>query len=142
MSETFLNFSSESDCEGESIESAVQSEGSISSEKSELSSIDSRTTLRIPEIQVKLEDSEINKYPSVMLHSRCRAAAIASFKAFNDRHNQVEESKYSMELLSADATEKILTFEETLEFTDGQLTALWKKIFCRNSKAHGDTGNT
>ena len=63
-----------------------------------------------------------------MLQSRCRAAALASFEAFNERNHILGGSQCSMELLSADATEKILTFEETLQLTDDHLYALWKKI--------------
>ena len=123
MDETF-HFSSESDNGSESMKNAIQSEGSVSNEKSE----ESNTNFRIPDIQVKVEDPEINEYSPDLLQSRCRAAALASFEAFNERNHILGGSQCSMELLSADATEKILTFEETLQLTDDHLYALWKKI--------------
>ena len=63
-----------------------------------------------------------------MLQSRCRAAALASFEAFTERNNKKAEPEKNMDLLKADAYEKILTFEKTVELTENHLSNFERKV--------------
>ena len=106
-------------------ESANQSVQSLVNEKSE----ETIVSTPFPDIQVKLEKSVWNSRTEVyMLQSRCRAAALASFEAFTSWNNRKMEPEKDLDLRIADASEKILTFEKTLELTENHLSNLERKV--------------
>ena len=106
-------------------ESAIQSVQFLVNEKSE----ETIVSTPIPDIQVKVEKSIRNsRTEAYMLQYRCRAAALASFEAFTSRNNRKMEPEKELDLQIADASEKILTFEKTLELTENHLSNLERKV--------------
>ena len=125
MEDAVFEFSDESDSFDDCSESANQNVQFIIVEKSE----ETIVSTTFPEIQVKVEKSFRNsRKEAYMLQSRCRAAALASFEAFNSRNNRKTEPEKDVDLLIADASEKILTFEKTLELTENHLSKLERKV--------------
>ena len=134
MQDIVFNFDSETEHEND--ERTTDDERSLTNDLSEETNLIENTHYGIPEkpVGVKLENSKRKDLSNQnmnseleILESRCQAAALRSFKAFSERNQLKKKTKKSMDLLISDATEHILTFENTLIYADDHLKSLWQK---------------